>query len=118
MSAGVPPIDTLDSSPRALVRALVLEQGFTNGRISFEGCIAFWIFASISLIPGRSLRALFVRGSCRHKLTFAGSPFLGEERDVPPMERASSSLVSFYQVIQARTHARSMGLAVARRCSH
>ena len=28
MSTGVPPIDTLDSSPRALVRALVLEQGF------------------------------------------------------------------------------------------
>ena len=44
---------------------------------------------------------------CRHQLALAGSFCLvcGEERDVPPMGRASSSLVTYYREVQLRTHA-------------
>jgi hypothetical protein len=57
------------------------------------------------LISRGSPRALLAHGSYRLQFTFAGSPFRGKERDVPLMERASLSLVSFYRVIQTRTHA-------------
>jgi hypothetical protein len=89
-------------SPRGLGRVL----GLLRVLYCFFGYEHFRLpFGRGTLILGGSPRALFARGSCRLQLTFASSPFRGEERDVPLMERALSSLVSFYQVIQARTHA-------------
>jgi len=61
-------------------------------------------FGQGTLILAKSPRASFARGFHCFQLAFAGSLSWGEERDVPSMGRQSSSLVTFYRVVQVRTH--------------
>jgi len=91
MSVGLPPMDTLDSSPRTLA-----PRGLGELWDSFKGCIALGlnVFDPLLaegcwfLVKPPSLACLWFLPSPAYVCWFL---LCGEEREVPPMGRASSS---------------------------